>query len=414
MSVLLTVVAATLIVSAVCSLFEATLYSTRLAVLESATNKGRHQRAATLFLGMKKDVAAPTAAILILNTIANTAGATIAGMYAARELGPGFVLAFSAVFTLAILLFSEIVPKTYGAIHWRGLWPYVGWPLATLVGVMKPLVWLTQKLSNLLVAKQPSNLTTQDEVLAMIQLSARSGQLTDFELEILSAAFHCDDMVCRQVMVPRKDVVFLDSNWTLAQCIEIARKTEHTRYPLCDGSLEAPVGIVHIKDLLGVDPTVSIGSVARVVQRVPETMPIPQLLREMQTTRHHMAIVVDEHDSTVGVVTMENVTEELFGAVQDEFDDEEPEIVPGDPGTYLVRGATLVVNVNRHLAINLPHSRHVDTLSGLLVEEFGRFLKAGDIAEIQGVRAEVLEVLGNRATMIRLTLPESLDEEGAF
>jgi CBS domain containing-hemolysin-like protein len=266
---LFTVVAVTLIVSAVCSLFEATLYSTRLAVLESASNRGRHKRAAALFLGMKKDVGAPTAAILILNTIANTAGATIAGMFAARELGPGLVLAFSAVFTLAILFFSEIVPKTYGAVHWRGLWPYVGWPLATLVGVMRPLVWLTQKLSNLLVTKQPGNLTTQDEVLAMIQLSARSGQLTAFELEILSAAFHCDDMVCRQVMVPRKDVVFLDSNWTLSQCIEVARRTQHTRYPLCNGSLEAPIGIVHIKDLLGVESTMSIDSLTRAVQRVP-------------------------------------------------------------------------------------------------------------------------------------------------
>ncbi len=410
MAILLTVVAATLIVSAVCSLFEATLYSTRVAVLESATIKGWHRRAADRFLGMKKDVSAPTAAILILNTTANTAGATIAGMYASRELGPGFVIAFSAAFTLGILLFSEIVPKTYGAVHWRTLWPYVGWPLAWLVQGMKPLVWLTQKLTNLLVAQQPKSLTTQDEVLAMIQLSARSGQLTDFELEILSAAFHCDDMVCRQVMVPRKHVVFLDKSWSLAQCIDVARKTQHTRYPLCAGSLEAPVGIVHIKDLLGVDPDVAMQSVARPVQKVPETMPVPHLLREMQTTHHHMAIVVDEHDSSVGVVTLENVMEELFGSVQDEFDHEEPEIVEREPGTYVVRGATLVVNVNRHLSVNLTHSRHVDTLSGLLVEELGRFVKVGDVTELQGVRAEVLEVVGTRASKIRLTLPESTDE----
>jgi CBS domain containing-hemolysin-like protein len=360
---------------------------------------------------MKKDVGAPTAAILILNTIANTAGATVAGMLADRVFGTSYILAFSAAFTLAILLFSEIVPKTYGAIHWRSLWHYVAWPLAATQKGMMPLVWLTQKFSSLLVANRPATLTTTDEVLAMIQLGARSGQLTSVAHELLSAVFHFDEIVCRQVMVPRNDVVFLEKSWPLPHSLDVARKAQHTRYPLCDGSFDAPVGIVHIKDLLGVDSTVSIDSVARPVRNVPETMPISHLLREMQRTQQHMALVTDKHGSIVGIVTLENLIEEIVGSVQDEHDDEQSEIVPGESGTYVVLGTAMVLRVNHQLAVNLPHSRGADTLSGLLVRELGRFLKVGDKVDLQGVGAEVMEVVGNRATKIRLTVPEPLDEE---
>ena len=122
MTILFSVVAVTLLVSAFCSLLEATLYSTRVSALEAAAKTREHSAAAHRFLEMKKDISVPTPAILILNTVANTAGAAIAGMYAARTIGPAWVLPFSIALTLSILFFSEILPKTYGAVHWRALW----------------------------------------------------------------------------------------------------------------------------------------------------------------------------------------------------------------------------------------------------------------------------------------------------
>ena len=414
MSVLITVIVVTLLISAICSLFEATLYSTRIATLEAAKNKGRHQRSAKLFWGMKKNVAAPTSAILILNTVANTAGATVAGMLAATQFGPGYVPLFSAFLTLGILMFSEIIPKTYGALHWRGMWPYIAWPLASVVRLLTPLVWLTGKFSSLLVASNTAPGTTEDEVLAMIRLAAGSGAVSPLELELLTAVFNFDKVVCREVMVPRNEVAFLKASWSLSEAFEYARKTLHTRYPVCTDSFDDPIGVVHLKDLLGVETDTAIAAVVRKVRTVPETMPIPRLLREMQSSHDHMAIVVDEHGSNVGIVTLENVLEQIVGSVQDEFDSEEPEIQESGSRSKILRGATPIARVNRLLGIALPHPTAVDTMSGLLVREVGRLLEVGDEVTLMAVRIEVIEVVGNRATKLCLTLPEtSLEDDEA-
>lgn len=411
LSVLLGVVAITLFVSAVCSLFEATLYSTRLATLESARDKGKHQAAAEIFWRMKQDVTAPTSAILILNTIANTAGATVAGMLAAKEFGSGYVPLFSAILTLGILMLSEIIPKTYGAVHWRGLWPFVAWPLATFIKVLSPLVWLTRKFSNLLIPKNTAPGTTGDEVLSMIRIAANSGELTPLEHELLTAVFNFDNVVCREVMVPRSQVVFLKKSWTLGESLASIRDTLHTRYPVVDDSFDTPIGIVHVKDLLGLDESTVMSTIVRPVRMVTETMPIPRLLREMQSCQDHMALVIDEHGSTVGIITLENVLEQIVGSVQDEFDAEEPEILPNGTRCYLVRGATPIARVNLLLGTSLPHPSEVDTTAGLLVRELGRLLEVGDTVKLGLVSIEVIEVVGNQATQLQLTMLDPSDEE---
>ena len=178
---------------------------------------------------------------------------------------------------------------------------------------------------------------------------------------------------------------------------------EHTRYPLCRGSVDKVLGIVHVKDLLDVraEDGFDLTSIMRPARHVPETKRISELLAEMQRSRQHMAIVVDEHGTTAGIVTLENVLEEIVGTVQDEFDRETPNIVVEGGGRLLVRGGTPLNEINRELALEL-HGPNVNTLSGYLVARVGRFLKVGDHIEIPGMSAEVVEVEGNRATKIRL------------
>ena len=164
MTVLLVVVGVTLLVSAFCSLLEATLYSTRMATLEAAAKTQERRAAAERFLQMKRDISVPTSAILILNTIANTAGAALAGMFAARVIGSAWVLVFSIVLTLAILFFSEILPKTYGAVHWRGLWAAIVWPLAVIERGLFPLIRVTRKFSQLFTPKHIPQPVTEESL----------------------------------------------------------------------------------------------------------------------------------------------------------------------------------------------------------------------------------------------------------
>lgn len=412
MNILILVIFLTLFISGICSLFEAILYSTRTAVLEAARTEGKNRRVAIRFLEMKKDIAQPTSAILILNTIANTAGATLAGMYAVQVLGVYAMPLFSIGLTLAILFFSEIVPKTFGVTRWRAIWPHIVWPLTGIQKILAPAVWATQKISGLFTRGSRIPSVTEKEILALIRLGAQSGELNQAELKMASAVFHFGELVCRQVMVPRQEIVFLDPGAPLAASLELAKRTKHTRYPLCEGTIDKAIGLVHVKDLVGIsqDSPIDLASIKRPLRYVPETMSINLLLQEIQRTHQHMAMVIDEYGTTVGMITLEIVLEQIVGAVQDEFDSETPDIVRKSPVEFTVKGHLPIGRINRELNLDLRAPK-VDTLTGLLMSRTGRLLQPGDRIDLEGATAEVLEVRGGRGTCIRLRLAKPVDTE---
>ena len=404
MTALLVVAALTVLVSSMCSLFEATLYSTRVGVLESE-RAGKHARLADRFLGMKANIGEPTSAILVLNTLANTAGATICGMYATQVLGAYWVFPFSVGLTVAILFVGEILPKTYGATHWRTMWRLIVWPVIALQVVLRPIIRVTQGFAFYFTGARGVPAITEDEIVANIRLGRKAGELSASELQLLSAVFDFDDMLTRQVMVPRRDVVSLNLQWPVDRCLAIVKESRHTRFPLCVGSLDEAIGLVHVKDLLGVQlrDTADFRTVSRPLRHIPDTLPISTLLREMQSSRQHMAMVHDEHGSVVGLITLENVVEQIVGAVQDEFDSEPPEITREADGVFKVSGQLSIDRIKRELGLELS-SDHADTLSGLLVSHTGRFLAAGDVIPIEGAIAEVVEAEQGRAAVVRLRL----------
>ena len=408
MSLLVACAVITVLASAFCSLLEATLYSTRTAALEAERTRGRHSKPAERMIGMKGDIARPTSAILILNTIANTAGATFCGMLAARLLGEQWVPAFSIGLVLGILFVGEVLPKTFGATHWRFLWRWIVWPVTVIERLLSPAVKLTQGFARLFTGPRGAPAITEDEIQANIRLGEEHGELSASELQLLSAVFRFDDMRTRQVMVPRREVVFLDLNKSSAECFDLAKRSRHTRFPLCDGSLDRVAGLVHIKDLVGAAPDTGLDlrKVMRKMDHVPETLPISTLLRQMQKTHRHMALVDDEYGSVVGIVTMENVVEQIVGSVQDEFDAEAPEIVREGRGIYRVGGHLPLETVNSELSLRLS-SPEVDTLSGLMVMRLDRLVDVGDKVELDGATAEVLEAQGGRATQIRVSIQPS-------
>lgn len=405
MTLLLVAAGLTILISSFCSLIESILYSTRMGALEAEREDGPNAGLAERLIGMKSDIARPTSAILILNTIANTAGAAVCGMYATQVLGSAWVPAISAVLTVAILFLGEILPKTCGVTRWPTLWRFVVLPLAVMQKVLFPVIWVTRGFANFFTGTHAAPAVTEDEIQASIRLGRQSGQLSGTEHKLLNAVFQFDDMSARQVLVPRRDVVFLDASWSLGKCLEVTRETGHTRFPLCDGSLDRAVGLIHIKDLVGIPDSddFDLMSIARPLQHIPETLPISQLLRDMQRSHQQMVLVDDEYGSVVGVVTMENVLEQIVGSVQDEFDSEPPDVVGEGPRTYLVNGQMPIEGVNRECGLNL-YSDDVETLSGLLVSRLNRLLREGDNVVLQGATAEVVEAQDGRANRIRLRL----------
>ena len=322
----------------------------------------------------------------------------------------GFVCAF-AIITVLHLVIGEQAPKIYAIRRPELMILWCALPLKIFYVLFYPflmaLSYTTSKLLRLVGIEGASDHETphtEAEIRTLVRQAHGQGELTRSENRLIHAVFEFDDMICRRVMVPRSEAIVFDVNQPLSECLEIVRSKKHTRYPLCEHSLEHVLGIIHIKDLIGVTPDTQIDlrTLARPLHHVPETMPTSQLLRHFQRTHQLMAIVVDEYGTVVGVVTLENVLEQIIGPVEDEFDTETPDITPDGPGQYLVQGSTVLALVNQKFGLELD-AADVDTLAGIMVESVGRVLQVGDRVDFGGVVAEVVEADGVRAKQIRVT-----------
>ncbi|MFC1783244.1 hemolysin family protein [Planctomycetota bacterium] len=328
-----------------------------------------------------------------------------------------FVVAFTII-TAAHLVLGEQAPKIFAIRRPEAVLLWCALPMKVFYILLFPFLVLLNSATAFLLgkvgikgAKGHDSALNEGEIRVLLSEAHLQGELTRTEHRLLNAVFEFDDTICRGVMLPRSDVVFFDINQPLSECLKLAQQTKHSRYPLCEGSLDKVLGVIHIKDLVGTASTekVDLLSLARPPHRIPETMPISRLLRHFQASRHHLAFVIDEHGTVVGIITLDNVIERIIGDVGDEFDVEVPDFVPETANSYIVQGSVSINEVNRKFKLNLE-AQDVDTLSGLLTTKKGQILQTGDRIELEGVIAEILHVTGERAAQVRVTVNQSEDQ----
>ena len=319
---LLIVITAVLVTSATCSLFEAVLYSVPASRIEALVRAGRP--AGHMLKEMRRHVDRPIAAVLSLNTIANTGGGAIAGALAAQVFGGHFWI-FSLVFTLAILLFSEVLPKTVGVVYARGLAPLIALPLTWVVSLFRPLIALTQQLTKLVWSGHQEQRISDDELLTMVGLGLRSGDLQLHEAQVIRNVLSLERRTAADVMTPRPVVLTLAAGTTVQDAAQVSELEKYSRVPVYDGDPEELIGVVHKVDILKAvandrfDTTLS--TLMRSIHFVIETMPLDRLLRAFLERRQHVVAVIDEFGGFAGIVTLEDVLEELIGSeIVDEFD----------------------------------------------------------------------------------------------
>jgi CBS domain containing-hemolysin-like protein len=321
-----------------------------------------------------------------------------------------FLIAFTFITALHLVI-GEQAPKIFAirraeAMLLRCAVPLQWFCLLTypLMAALNAATSLVLKLLGLRTGANQEAPHSEQEIRALLHDAHTRGNLTRSEHRLLNAVFEFDDMICRHIMLPRSDVEFFDINDSVAECVALARRTKHTRYPVCDGSLDEVLGVVHVKDLVGVNVTESFDwkSIMRPPRKVPENLPISKLLRHFQASHQLLAFVIDEYGTVIGVVTLENVLEQIIGDVEDEFDTEQTNIVPDGPDEWIVLGSTPVDDVERRLGI--PYGEvEVDTFSGLLMHYAEHILTPGDRIELSGFVAEVLEVRDDRAYRVRVS-----------
>lgn len=311
-------------ISAACSLIESVLYSVPIRHIELMAQANKSS--GKILKRMRHNVARPIAAILSLNTIANTAGAAFAGSAATAVFGYEWLAYFSAFFTFAILIFSEIIPKTAGVVYGRSLVPLVAYPLAGLVRLMTPAIWLSSLVTRLITRAKARESVSAKEVRIMAELSLRTGGIKPYQERAIDNILTLQNKRVKDVMTPRTVIFSLSEHLTLAEAIAVSTKWEHSRFPVYDENLEDVVGIVLTKELsFAVSQgrtDMKLTELMRPVHFVAETAKLNTVLMEFLDLRQHLFVVLDEYGGVSGLISLEDILEEILGReIIDESDE---------------------------------------------------------------------------------------------
>ena len=313
MLTLIIIVLVAVAISFLCSVFEAVLLSVTPSYIASLQQK---DAAAALRLNkLKENVEAPLVSILTLNTIAHTVGAAVAGAQAAKVFGDDMLGVFSGVLTFIILFFSEIIPKTLGANHWRRLAPLVSIALFWMQRVTKPLVWMSQQVTRLL-GKGEEGQYIRQEMSAMAKIGHESGELDEQESKILTQMLKVRDMPVTAIMTPRTVMFSLPMALTQQEFAQLYAEKPFTRIPIYDADHDDIIGYVNRTDILLAErhtPDATIGALKRNLLAVPESAKILPLFERMIKRNTQIAMVVDEYGSGQGIVTQEDIIESMLG-----------------------------------------------------------------------------------------------------
>lgn len=317
-------VASALIVSTTCSLFEAILLSLTPAQVEMMTEN--YPRRAESLRRLKENIEQPITAILTLNTLAHTIGASVAGAAAAALFGPNGLIWFSLIFTITILLLTEILPKTIGVTYARQLGPYIVMPIRIMITVLLPLIWLAQFMTRLVPNSGKSHHISAEELKIIASLSRKSGEIEADQEKVIANILQLGDKTVRQVMTPRTVTFSVSQSLTIKEAARLEGKWRmHSRVPVYDGEPDNVVGIVLSQDVLmaaavGQD-SLKLAQIMRPVHFVPETAPLDRIFIDFFERYQHLFVVVDEYGSVTGVISMEDILEEIIGReIVDESD----------------------------------------------------------------------------------------------
>ncbi len=398
MWLLIASIAAVLGISFACSLMESVLLSVTVPYIHLLQKKKR--RSGALLAQQKKEIEKSLSAILTLNTIANTAGASIVGAISLPIVGNRWIAAVSAAFTLAVLIFSEIIPKTMGTYHWKTLAPFIAWPLRIISILLKPILVIVDMVAKLIPGKRNGTVVSRAEVEALIKIGQYEGTFNEAEYQMVSGVVRLDGTRVGEVMTPRTEMVAMPIEASLEEIEQRVVESGHLRMPIYRESLDHIVGIVLGRKLwkARLSGESDLSEIMIPPRFVPESKPIDDLIGELRKERMKMAIVVDEYGGTAGLVTLEDLLEEVVGEIHDEH-----EVAKRDfqevPEGLLVAGQLSIRQVAEKLKEEIPDDEY-DTIGGFVFGLLGHLPQVNDEVAWKDYLFRVSAVDGRRISRI--------------
>ncbi len=400
MTILLATLVAILAVSGLCSILEAVLLSIDTTFVELRRAEGR--RSGRLLHELKSQIEKPIAAILTLNTVAHTAGAAFAGSLAFELFDSAWMAAFSGMLTFAILIFSEIIPKTVGARFWKQLAPATAYVLKALTFAMTPLVLPLSWVQMLVQGSRERPGVSREEIEVMAEMARTTGTLAEDEWQVVSKVMRLGEVPVGEVMTPRTDIVAIDASASVEEAKGAMLDHGHLRLPVHTGNLDSIVGVLLARDLWRADRegVTEIRDLPRPPLFAPVSRPVQELIPELQDKGSKMVIVLDEFGGTAGLATFEDLIEEIVGEIRDEHESHEPaDFQHLANGSTRVWGGVSVRDANQRLGLKLP-SDPFDTVGGFVFGSLRRVPREGDEVKLEGGRLRVVRMTGRRVEFV--------------
>jgi len=356
--------------------------------------------------------------VLVGNNVVNIAGTAIATILFTRMLqneNTGATVA-SVVMTVVVLFLGEVGPKTLAKQQPERFAMAASPAIRAMMTVLKPVDWLFglwRKLLSRLIPAEPEEPQIEDELMTMIDEAQTEGDIEAEEGELIRSAIEFNDQDAGDIMTPRVDVIAVEDTATVEEVAEIFRSTFFSRIPVYHEDLDHIVGTLHEKDFYKKthDGETQITRIMKEPVFAPATLPISSLLKQFRASRTHQIILLDEFGGTDGIVTLEDVLEELVGEIYDEHDEVDEDIVQNEDGSYMVDGGLQLSEMLERL--KLENTYDTDTVGGWVGEMLQKVPEIGDTFELEGHRFEVAEMDGFRVTKVRLRKPQEADAEAA-
>ena len=385
--------------------------------LKSRAEEGDTSAARVLAMAEKYDKL--LSSILIGNNIVNIAAASIGTVLFTKWLGEERgATASTIVLTIVVLIFGEVTPKTLAKEMPETIATAVSPVLNLLMTLLTPLTWLFSQWKKLLgrfVHSSESDAITEGELITMVSEAENDGELTDRESQLIRSAIEFDDVEVEEILTPRVDVVAVEDNISLEELAQTFAESGYSRLPVYHDTVDNIIGVVHEKDfyIARLKKSVTMEDLIAPTLYTTGSTQISQLLRTLREQHHHMAVVVDEYGGTEGIITLEDILEELVGEIWDEHDEATEDFRQQSDGSWLVSGSASVDDL--YETLDLPEDEDIDsnTVNGLVQEKTHHLPKVGDHFQLNDYEGVVTRTARRRVTEVRFThtAPAPQDDE---
>jgi CBS domain containing-hemolysin-like protein len=391
---------------------------TRMSRVRALAIEEEGRRNAELLVKIESDPPRYLNAVYLAVMFVQNGSAILVAILAEREFGSTWVGLASFVFTLLYFVVVEAMAKTFAVLHTDrvslALSPIV-WFLGRVLEL--PTRFLIGLANVLLPGKglKQGPFVSEEEIRSMAEVGHEEGSIDEGEKELIHSIFEFGDTIVREVMVPRPDIVAIEDDKTLRDVQALVLQRGYSRIPVYHESLDEVKGVVFAKDVLKAlhqgRQDMPLADIMRDAHYVPESKRVADLLKEMQKEKFHQALVYDEHGSVTGIVSLEDLLEELVGEITDEYDREEPEVLELGNGSYRVSGKASIDDVNELLGTELPDEEW-DTVAGLMLDLLGRMPERGEETTFRGVSLRAERVQGRRIASVMITRSPELNGDG--